>query len=77
MSEVSSPQSAEHLPVVESTPASLIKAVDAMSEMSGDAQRSINLTDPILVQTEVLEEEDQTEAAEELTGGTCHASCFL
>ncbi len=47
-----------------------------MSEMSGDAQRSINLTDPILVQAEVLEEEDQTEAAEELTGGTCHASCF-
>ncbi len=76
MSEVSSPQSAEHLPVVESTPASLSKAVDAMSEMSGDAQRSINLTDPILVQAEVLEEEDQTEAAEELTGGTCHASCF-
>ncbi len=76
MSEVSSPQSTEHLPVVESTPASLSKAVDAMSEMSGDAQRSINLTDPILVQAEVLEEEDQTEAAEELTGGTCHASCF-
>uniref|UniRef100_A0A672PKK8 ATP synthase peripheral stalk subunit F6, mitochondrial n=1 Tax=Sinocyclocheilus grahami TaxID=75366 RepID=A0A672PKK8_SINGR len=35
--------------------------------MSGNAQRSINLTDPILVHTEVLEEEDQTEATEELT----------
>ncbi len=76
VSEVSSPQSTEHLPVVESTSASLSKAVDAMSEMSGDAQRSINLTDPILEQTEVLEEEDQTEASEELTGGTCHASCI-
>lgn len=74
--EVSSPQSNEHLPVVESTPASLSTAVDAMSEMSGDAQRSISLTDQILVQTEVLEEEDQTKAAKELTGGTCHASCI-
>ncbi|XP_016415899.1 uncharacterized protein LOC107746278 [Sinocyclocheilus rhinocerous] len=65
--EVSSPQSTEHLPVVETTSASLSKAVDAMSEMSGDAQRSINLSDAILVQTEVLEEEDQAEATEELT----------
>ncbi|XP_042573348.1 uncharacterized protein LOC109108244 [Cyprinus carpio] len=61
--QVSSPQSTEHLSVVETTSASLSKAVDAMSEMSGDAQRSIHLTDPILVQTEVLEEE----ATEELT----------
>ncbi|XP_018965279.1 uncharacterized protein LOC109096057 isoform X2 [Cyprinus carpio] len=69
MPEVSSPQSTENLPVAETTSASLSKAVkvDAPSEMSGDAQRSFSLKDPILVQTDVLEEEDQTEAAEELT----------
>ncbi|XP_016346626.1 uncharacterized protein LOC107692179 [Sinocyclocheilus anshuiensis] len=69
MPEVSSPQSTEDLPVVETTSASLSKAVkvDPLSEMAGDAQRSISLKDPILVQTDVLEEEDQTEAAEELT----------
>lgn len=67
MPEVCSPQSTEDL--VETTSASLCEGVkvDAMSEMSGDAQSSINLDprDPILVQTDVLEQVDQTEAAEE------------
>ncbi|XP_016151225.1 uncharacterized protein [Sinocyclocheilus grahami] len=69
MPEVSSPQSIEDLPIVETTSVSLSKAVkvDPLSEMAGDAQRSISLKDPILVQTDVLEEEEQTEATEELT----------
>ncbi|XP_043092419.1 uncharacterized protein si:dkey-22n8.3 isoform X2 [Puntigrus tetrazona] len=66
---VSSPQSTERLPVVETASASLSRAVDAMSGclVSGDVRRSVSLPDPILVHTEGLEEEDQTEAAEELT----------
>ncbi|XP_067258692.1 platelet binding protein GspB isoform X1 [Chanodichthys erythropterus] len=53
------------LPAVETISASLSKAVkvDDMSEMSGDAQSSINLKDPILAQTDVLEEEMQKEEA--------------
>uniref|UniRef100_A0A671PYM2 ATP synthase peripheral stalk subunit F6, mitochondrial n=1 Tax=Sinocyclocheilus anshuiensis TaxID=1608454 RepID=A0A671PYM2_9TELE len=45
--EVSSPQSTEHLPVVETTSASLSKAVDAMSEMSGISLTSVAQLDPI------------------------------
>ncbi|XP_059408699.1 uncharacterized protein si:dkey-22n8.3 [Carassius carassius] len=66
MPEVSSPQSTEDLPVVETTSTSLSKAVK-VDAPSSDTQRFISLKGPILVQTEVLEEEDQTEAAEELT----------
>lgn len=73
MPDISSPKSTEDLPVVETTSASLSKSVDALSEMSGDAQTSISLKDPILAQTDSLEEVDQTEAAEE---GTCHPSCI-
>ncbi|KAL0203174.1 hypothetical protein M9458_001192, partial [Cirrhinus mrigala] len=64
MPDISSPKSTEDLPVVETTSASLSKSVDALSEMSGDAQTSISLKDPILAQTDSLEEVDQTEAAE-------------
>ncbi|XP_048052368.1 uncharacterized protein si:dkey-22n8.3 isoform X2 [Megalobrama amblycephala] len=58
-------KSTDDLPVVETISASLSKAVkvDDMSEMSGDAQSSINLKDPILAQTDVLEEEMQKEEA--------------
>ncbi|XP_052459953.1 uncharacterized protein si:dkey-22n8.3 isoform X2 [Carassius gibelio] len=66
MPEVSSPQSTEDLPAVETKSASLSKVVKVHA-LSSDTQRSISLKDPILVQTDVLEEEDQTETAEELT----------
>lgn len=65
-------KSTKDLPVVETISASLSKAVkvDDMSEMSGDAQSSINLKDPILAQTDVLEEEVQKEEGfEELPEG--------
>ncbi|XP_073699095.1 uncharacterized protein [Garra rufa] len=65
MPDISSPKSTESLPVVKITSVSLSKAVDAPSEMSGDAQTSVSLKDPILGQTDILEEEDQTVAAEE------------
>ncbi|KAK2909184.1 hypothetical protein Q8A67_005021 [Cirrhinus molitorella] len=64
MPDISSPKSTEDLPVVETTSVSLSKA---LSEMSSDAQTSISLKDPMLVQTDILEEENQTQAAEELT----------
>ncbi|KAF4118432.1 hypothetical protein G5714_000483 [Onychostoma macrolepis] len=56
----------EAIPVFD--PMSDVSSLQSTEQMSGDAQRSISLTDPILVQTEVLVEEDQTKAAEELTG---------
>lgn len=70
--EVSLFKSTEDLTVVETISASLSKAVkvDDMSVMSGDAQSSINLKDPILAQTDILEEEMQKEEAfEELPEG--------
>lgn len=51
-----------YLPVVETISASLCKK----SEKSGDAQCSINLKDPILAQTDVLEEDVLKETFEEL-----------
>lgn len=63
--EVSLFKSTEDLPVVETISASLCKK----SEKSGDAQSSINLKDPILAQTDVLEEEVLKETFEELPEG--------
>ncbi|XDV15551.1 hypothetical protein PO909_015611 [Leuciscus waleckii] len=60
--EVSLVQPTEDLPVVETISASICKK----SEKSGDAQSSINLKDPILAQTDVLEEEVLKETFEEL-----------
>lgn len=64
--EVSLFKSTEDLPVVETISASPSKAVkiDGMREMSDDAQSSVNLKDPVLTQTDVLEEEVQKEFEE-------------
>ncbi|XP_067297137.1 uncharacterized protein si:dkey-22n8.3 isoform X2 [Pseudorasbora parva] len=65
--EVSLFKSDEDLPLVETKFASLSKEVKAagMTEMSGDAQSSINPKEPIVAQTDVLEEEVQKEPFEE------------
>lgn len=59
-------KSTEDLSVAGTVSACKAVKVDGLSEMSADVQSSISLKDPVLAQTDILVEENQTEAAEML-----------